>query len=73
MGVRGLEAAVELQASFTESALEGDVSGMTKLGGMYADVARDGYGPVERVVAAAAEIVEAKAEKMAGAAASAAG
>jgi phasin family protein len=72
MGVKSFEAAIELQTNFTKSALEGYVSEMTKLSEMYADLAKDAYKPVETVVPAAAEVVKTKAEKMTGAAASAA-
>ncbi|MDH6267937.1 phasin family protein [Rhizobium sp. SG_E_25_P2] len=72
MGVKSFEAAMEIQANYTKSALEGYVAEMTKLGDMYSDLAKEAYKPVEAVVPAAAEVVKSKADKMSSAVASAA-
>ncbi|HEY0122052.1 MAG TPA: phasin family protein [Rhizobium sp.] len=52
-GVKSLEAAFELQSSFVKSSYENFVTEATKLGEMYADLAKTAYKPFEAPVAAA--------------------
>jgi len=63
MGVKSFESAVELQTSYTKSALEGYVAEITKLGEMYADLAKEAYEPAKSAVATATEVVKTKAER----------
>jgi phasin family protein len=67
MGVRSFEAAIELQTAYTRTAMEGYVAEMTKLGEMYADLAKEIYEPAK--AATASEAVRVKGEKAAAAAA----
>lgn len=46
-GVRSIEAVLELQSGFVKSAYEGFVAESTKIGGMYADLAKSVYRPFE--------------------------
>lgn len=52
-GVKSFEAAFELQSSFVKSAYENFVAEASKLGEMYADLAKTAYKPYEAPVAAA--------------------
>jgi phasin family protein len=63
MGVKSFESAIELQTSFAKSSLEGYMTEISKLGEMYADLAKDAYEPAKAAVATATEVVKAKAEK----------
>jgi len=47
MGVKSLDKAVEVQTEYMKSAYDNLMSEMTKLGEMYAGVARDAYKPFE--------------------------
>ncbi len=51
--VKSVEAAFELQTSYVKSAYEGYVAEATKIGEMYADLAKDAYKPYEAPVAKA--------------------
>ncbi len=51
--VKSVEAAFELQTSFLKSAYEGYVAQATKIGELYADLAKDAYKPYEAPVAKA--------------------
>jgi hypothetical protein len=53
-GVKSFEAAFELQTNYARSAYENFVSETTRLGEMYADLAKSTYKPYEAPVAAAA-------------------
>ncbi|OLP55293.1 phasin family protein [Rhizobium rhizosphaerae] len=66
--VRSIETAVELQTNFVKSAYEGYVAEATKLGEMYADLARSAYKSYEAPVAKAAANVKAAAAQAAAAA-----
>jgi phasin family protein len=68
MGVKSFESAIELQSSYTKQALEGYVAEMTKLGEMYADLAKEAYEPAKNAVATATEVVKTRAEKASAAA-----
>lgn len=46
-GAKSLEAAFELQTSYLKSSYEGFVAEATKIGQMYADLAKDAYKPYE--------------------------
>lgn len=50
---KSLEAAFELQTNYLKSSYEGFVSEATKLGEMYADLAKDAYKPYEAPIAKA--------------------
>ncbi len=52
-GVKSFEAAFELQSTYVKSAYENFVAEATKLGEMYADLAKNAYKPYEAPVAAA--------------------
>lgn len=51
-GVKSFEAAFELQSNFVKSSYESFVSEATKMGEMYADLAKTVYKPYEAPVAA---------------------
>ncbi|KQS88376.1 MULTISPECIES: phasin family protein [unclassified Rhizobium] len=59
--VKSVEAAFELQTNYVKSAYEGYVAEATKLGEMYADLAKDTYKPYEAPVAKATAAVKAAA------------
>lgn len=50
VGAKSLEHAIEIQSQFAKKAYEGWVAEATKIGEMYAAVARDAYKPVEKTV-----------------------
>ncbi len=52
-GVKNFEAVFELQSSFVKSSYENFIAEATKLGEMYADLAKTAYKPFEVPVAAA--------------------
>jgi hypothetical protein len=68
MGVKSFETVVELQSSYTKSALEGYMAEMTKLGEMYADLAKEAYEPAKAAATTVADVVKTKVEKAAAAA-----
>ena len=51
MRAKTLENAIEIQSQYTKKAYDTYMAEMSKLGEMYAGLARDAYKPVERVVA----------------------
>ncbi len=57
--VKSVEAAFELQTSYVKTAYEGYVAEATKIGEMYADLAKDAYKPYEAPVAKASAAVKA--------------
>jgi phasin family protein len=59
--VKSVEAAFELQTGFVKSAYEGYVAEATKIGEMYADLAKDTYKPYQAPVAKATAAVKAAA------------
>lgn len=59
--VKSVEAAFELQTNYVKSAYEGYVAEATKIGEMYADLAKDAYKPYEAPVAKATAAVKAAA------------
>ena len=48
-----LEKAIEIQSEYAKSAYEGFVAGATRIGELYADLAKETYKPFETVVAKA--------------------
>jgi phasin family protein len=50
-GAKSLEQAIEIQSQYAKSAYENWVAEATKVGEMYASLARDAYKPVEQAVA----------------------
>lgn len=52
-GVKSLEKAVEIQTDFAKQSYEGFVAQATKMGELFADMAKEAYKPFEAVVAKA--------------------
>ena len=50
LGARTLEKAIEIQSDYAKSAYEGFVAGATRIGELYADLAKETYKPFETVV-----------------------
>jgi hypothetical protein len=50
LGVKTLDKAFEVQTEFYKSAYEGFVSKATKIGELYADLAKESYKPIEGAV-----------------------
>ena len=53
-GAKSLDKAIEIQADYAKSAYEGFVAQATKIGELYADLAKETYKPYESFVAKAA-------------------
>jgi hypothetical protein len=53
LGAKSLEKAIEIQSEYAKSAYEGFVAGATRIGELYADLAKETYKPFETVVAKA--------------------
>jgi hypothetical protein len=53
LSAKSLENAFEIQADYARQAYEGFLAEATRLGGLYADMAKDSYKPFESVVAKA--------------------
>lgn len=51
IAARSLDKAVEVQSDFARKAYEGFVAEMSKMGELYADLAKDTYKPFESIVA----------------------
>ncbi|MFD1701523.1 phasin family protein [Methylopila henanensis] len=51
LGVKSLDKAVEVQSAFAKSAYEAYIAKVTKLGELYADIAKESYKPVETAFA----------------------
>jgi hypothetical protein len=54
LGVKSLDKAIEVQTDYAKSAYEGFVSQATKIGELYADLAKQSYKPFETMFAQAA-------------------
>ncbi|MBB3608008.1 phasin family protein [Rhizobium sp. BK602] len=67
-GVKSFEAAFELQSNFVKSSYESFVAEATKLGELYADLAKTAYKPFEAPVAAATKAASKAAASVAPAA-----
>ncbi len=52
-GVKSVEKAIELQTDYAKTAYEGFVAEATKLGELYADLAKEIYKPFETILAKA--------------------
>jgi hypothetical protein len=52
-GVKSLDKAIEVQTEYAKTAYEGFVAEATKLGGLYADLAKETYKPFETLMAKA--------------------
>ena len=52
-GAKSLEKAIELQTEYAKSAYEGFVAEATKIGELYADLAKESYKPFETLMAKA--------------------
>ncbi|WP_350334640.1 phasin family protein [Coralliovum pocilloporae] len=55
MAVKSIDKAVEVQSDYAKSAYEAFVGHATKVGELYADLAKEAYKPVEGVLAKAAK------------------
>jgi len=49
MASKSFEQAVEIQTSYAKRTYEDYMQQMTKLGGMYANMAKEAYGPIEKI------------------------
>ncbi len=49
-GAKSLDKAIEIQTDYAKSAYEGFVAKATKIGELYADLAKEAYKPLENVV-----------------------
>ena len=52
-GVKSIEKAIELQSEFAKTSYEGFVAKATKIGELYADLAKESYKPFETLLAKA--------------------
>ncbi|MEI7804835.1 MAG: phasin family protein [Hyphomicrobiales bacterium] len=52
-GVKSLDKAIEVQTDFAKTAYEGFVAEATKIGELYADLAKESYKPFETMIAKA--------------------
>lgn len=50
MSAKSVEQAMEIQTSFAKRAYDDYMQQMTKLGGMYANMAKDAYKPMEKAM-----------------------
>lgn len=69
MSVKSVEAAIELNASFAKTAVEGYLAELNTLGEMYSDIAKQTYEPAKAAATKAADAVKSSASKVAAAAA----
>ena len=53
LSVKSVEKAIELQTDYAKQAYEGFIAEATKMGELYADMAKDAYKPFESIVAKA--------------------
>jgi hypothetical protein len=51
LGAKSIEKAIEIQTTYAKTAYEGFVAQATKLGELYADIAKESYKPFETFVA----------------------
>jgi len=56
VGAKSLEQAIEIQSQYAKKAYDNWVAEASKIGEMYASVARDAYKPVEKAVAKAPKV-----------------
>lgn len=50
IGAKSLEKAIEIQSDYAKSAYESFVAGATRIGELYADLAKESYKPFEGIV-----------------------
>lgn len=50
MSAKSIEQAVEIQTSYAKRAYDDYMHQMSKIGGLYAEIAKDAYKPVERAM-----------------------
>ena len=50
LGARSFEKAIEIQSDYAKTSYEGFVAGATRIGELYADLAKEAYKPFEVVV-----------------------
>jgi phasin family protein len=50
LSAKSLEQAIEIQSGFAKRAYDGYIHQMSKLGSMYAELAKEAYKPVEKAV-----------------------
>ncbi|MCC2112066.1 MAG: phasin family protein [Hyphomicrobiales bacterium] len=50
VGVKSLDAAIEVQTDYFKSAYEGYMGQVTKMGELYADLAKEAYKPFEKIL-----------------------
>ena len=53
LSAKSLEQAVEIQSGFAKRAYDGYMHQMSKIGGLYADLAKEAYKPVEKALQSA--------------------
>ena len=53
LGVKTIDKAIEVQSAFVKSAYETYLARVTKIGELYADIAKESYKPVETALAKA--------------------
>ena len=53
LGVKTIDKAIELQSAYVKSSYETYLARMTKIGELYADLAKESYKPVETAIAKA--------------------
>ena len=52
LSAKSVEQAIEIQTGFAKRAYDGYMHQMSKIGGMYAELAKEGYKPVEKALSA---------------------
>ena len=55
LSAKSVEQAIEIQTGFAKRAYDGYMHQMSKIGGMYAELAKEAYKPVEKALRARAE------------------
>jgi hypothetical protein len=58
LGAKSFEKAVEIQTAYAKTAYEGFVAQATKLGELYADIAKESYKPFESFVGKTTSVVK---------------
>ena len=51
LGAKSVEKAIEIQTDYVKTAYEGFVAQATKIGGLYTDLAKESYKPLEGMIA----------------------
>lgn len=52
MGAKSMDKAIEIQSEYARKAYEDYMAGMTKIGELYSDLAKEMYKPVEKAMSA---------------------